>query len=200
MPEDTQALLRAAAVIGRDIDTLLLETTAGLDNERVLSLLEPAVATGLLVEVAGRWDYRFTHALVRDALYAELSRLQRARIHRRVGEALETLHAVDDPAAVGLLAITSPPRPGSVRRRRRWRTAGGPRGWRRLSWPTTSRSAFSRPRSPRWISRGPTPSTGAANCWWSWARPGASPVTWWAPVVCLTRRSASAAGSATILW
>ncbi|HEX6870380.1 MAG TPA: BTAD domain-containing putative transcriptional regulator, partial [Micromonosporaceae bacterium] len=104
LPEDTQALLRAAAVIGRDVDAVLLETAAGIDNERVMSLLEPAVATGLLVEVPQRWDYRFTHALVRDALYAELSRLQRSRIHRRVGEALEALGRADDPASIGLLA------------------------------------------------------------------------------------------------
>ncbi|MGB2571824.1 BTAD domain-containing putative transcriptional regulator [Micromonospora citrea] len=104
LPDGTQALLRAAAVIGRDVDVVLLETTAGIDNEQVMGLLEPAVATGLLVEVPGRWDYRFAHALVRDALYAELNRLQRARIHRRVGEALETLPTADEPAVTGLLA------------------------------------------------------------------------------------------------
>ena len=104
MPEETQALLRAAAVIGRDVDTVLLESAAGLDYERVLSLLEPAVASGLLVEVPDGWNYRFAHSLVRDALYAELSRLQRARVHRRIGEALESMHQTDDPATVGLLA------------------------------------------------------------------------------------------------
>ncbi|WP_158566405.1 BTAD domain-containing putative transcriptional regulator [Micromonospora craterilacus] len=104
MPEETQALLRAAAVIGRDVDTVLLESAAGLDYERVLSLLEPAVASGLLVEVPDGWNYRFAHALVRDALYAELSRLQRSRVHRRTGEALESLHRADDPATIGLLA------------------------------------------------------------------------------------------------
>ena len=104
LPEDTQALLRAAAVIGRDVDSALLEATAGIDNERMMGLLEPAVAAGLLVEVPGSWDYRFEHALVRDALYAELSRLQLARIHRRVGEAMETLHRSSDPGTMGRLA------------------------------------------------------------------------------------------------
>ncbi|MBO4210343.1 BTAD domain-containing putative transcriptional regulator [Micromonospora echinofusca] len=104
MPEGTQSLLRAAAVIGRDVDAVLLETTAGIDNEQLMGLLEPAVATGLLLEVPDGWDYRFAHALVRDALYAELNRLQRARIHRRVGEAMEALHPVDDLTVAGLLA------------------------------------------------------------------------------------------------
>ncbi|MFU8872850.1 BTAD domain-containing putative transcriptional regulator [Micromonospora sp. SL4-19] len=104
MPEETQALLRAAAVIGRDVDTVLLESAAALDYERVLSLLEPAVASGLLVESPDGWNYRFAHSLVRDALYAELSRLQRARVHRRIGEALESLHRAGDPVTTGLLA------------------------------------------------------------------------------------------------
>jgi hypothetical protein len=104
LPEDTQALLRAAAVIGRDVDADLLQATAGLDPERMLSVLEPAVATGLLVEMSGSWDYQFSHALVRDALYAELSRLQRSRIHRRVGEAMEGLSSTDDLVTVGRLA------------------------------------------------------------------------------------------------
>ncbi|TQS42227.1 AfsR/SARP family transcriptional regulator [Cryptosporangium phraense] len=90
LPQDTQALLRAAAVGGRDIDVDVLQLVLELDDERVLTLLEPAVASGLVEELPDGWDYRFSHALVRDALYVGLSRLQRARLHRRVGEALET--------------------------------------------------------------------------------------------------------------
>ncbi|GAA3397135.1 BTAD domain-containing putative transcriptional regulator [Cryptosporangium minutisporangium] len=89
LPQDTQALLRAAAVGGRDIEVDVLENVMELDTERVLMLLEPAVASGLVEELPDGWDYRFSHALVRDALYVGLSRLQRARLHRRVGEALE---------------------------------------------------------------------------------------------------------------
>ncbi|MFI5956638.1 BTAD domain-containing putative transcriptional regulator [Cryptosporangium sp. NPDC051539] len=97
LPQDTQALLRAAAVGGRDIDVDVLQAVMELDDERVLTLLEPAVASGLVEELPDGWDYRFAHALVRDALYVGLSRLQRARLHRRVGEALEP-RAADRPA------------------------------------------------------------------------------------------------------
>ncbi|MEU6428167.1 BTAD domain-containing putative transcriptional regulator [Microbispora sp. NPDC046973] len=91
LPEDSQTLLRAAAVIGRDVDADVLETATGVGGARVMMLLEPAVATGLLVEVDGGWDYRFSHALVQEALYSGLSRRQRAQLHGRVGEAVETL-------------------------------------------------------------------------------------------------------------
>ncbi|MBO4273449.1 BTAD domain-containing putative transcriptional regulator [Microbispora triticiradicis] len=91
LPEDSQTLLRAAAVIGRDVDADVLETATGIGGSRVMMLLEPAVATGLLVEVDGGWDYRFSHALVQEALYSGLSRRQRAQLHGRVGEAIESL-------------------------------------------------------------------------------------------------------------
>ncbi|MGI5155922.1 ATP-binding protein [Microbispora sp. CA-102843] len=91
LPEDSQTLLRAAAVIGRDVDADVLETATGVGGARVMMLLEPAVAIGLLIEVDGGWDYRFSHALVQEALYSGLSRRQRAQLHGRVGEAIETL-------------------------------------------------------------------------------------------------------------
>ncbi|MFG2247824.1 BTAD domain-containing putative transcriptional regulator [Spirillospora sp. NPDC048823] len=94
LPEETRALLRAAAVAGRDVGIDLLETVTDMTPEQVMTALEPAIATGLLVEppagtVGPAPDYRFAHALVREALYAGLSRLERSRLHLRVGEALE---------------------------------------------------------------------------------------------------------------
>ncbi|MGW7481748.1 BTAD domain-containing putative transcriptional regulator [Nonomuraea muscovyensis] len=89
LPEETRALLRAAAVAGRDIGIDLLETVTDTGAEHVMAALEPAVATGLLVEPPTGADYRFSHALVQETLYAGLSRLERSRLHLRVGEALE---------------------------------------------------------------------------------------------------------------
>ncbi|MER7282046.1 BTAD domain-containing putative transcriptional regulator [Dactylosporangium sp. NPDC000244] len=100
LPDDTQVLLHAAAVIGRDVSLLVLEASTDRPNEAVLEALEPAVAAGLLTEVPGTWDYRFSHAIVRDTVYGGLSRLQRARLHKQVGEALER---TEDPALLPLL-------------------------------------------------------------------------------------------------
>ncbi|WP_329429886.1 AAA family ATPase [Streptosporangium sp. NBC_01495] len=89
LPEETRELLRAAAVTGREVEIDVLEAVTGIPAERVMALLEPAVASGLLTEPPGGPDYRFSHALVRDALLAGLGRLARARLHLRTGECLE---------------------------------------------------------------------------------------------------------------
>ncbi|MFB9208061.1 BTAD domain-containing putative transcriptional regulator [Nonomuraea spiralis] len=89
LPEETRDLLAAAAVAGRDVSAAVLESVTGSTAEQVMAALEPAVATGLLVEPRSGADYRFSHALVQEALYAGLSRLDRARLHLRTGEALE---------------------------------------------------------------------------------------------------------------
>jgi len=83
-------LLRVAAVIGRDVDAALLERVVLLAEDEFLGALEEALAAGLLVEsdeTPGR--YRFSHALIRETLYEGMSVPRRARIHKRVGEAIE---------------------------------------------------------------------------------------------------------------
>lgn len=94
LPEQTRSLLSSAAVLGREVSLDALEAVSGTPAEEVMALLEPAVATGLLVEVPDGFDYRFSHALVRDALYADLSRVRKAQLHLRAGLALETLPGV----------------------------------------------------------------------------------------------------------
>lgn len=101
LPEETRDLLRAAAVAGREVDIGLLEAVTGTPGEQVMSELEPAVATGLLAEPPSGPDYRFAHALVRQAVYSGLSRLERARLHLRLAEATE---AVVPDAEPGTLA------------------------------------------------------------------------------------------------
>ncbi len=82
--------LRVAAVIGRDFDALLLERVASMAEDEFLNALDEALAAGLVVETPGRpGRYSFSHALIRETLYEGMSAPRRARIHRRVGEALE---------------------------------------------------------------------------------------------------------------
>jgi DNA-binding SARP family transcriptional activator/tetratricopeptide (TPR) repeat protein len=83
-------LLRVAAVIGRDVDAALLERVVLLAEEDFLSALDEALAAGLLVESDEKPDsYVFSHALIRETLYEGMSVPRRARIHKRVGEAIE---------------------------------------------------------------------------------------------------------------
>ncbi|MDP9798730.1 DNA-binding SARP family transcriptional activator [Catenuloplanes nepalensis] len=95
LPESARELLRRAAVLGRDIDPDLLAALSDLDDDALLDALDLAVAAGLLTESAGR--LRFTHILVRDTLYGDLSALRRSRWHAAAGTALERLRP-DDPA------------------------------------------------------------------------------------------------------
>ena len=86
----TIELLRMGSVAGRDFDAELLEQLVELEEAEFLSALEDALAAGVLLEsmaVPGR--YSFSHALIREALYEGMSSPRRARLHRRVGEALE---------------------------------------------------------------------------------------------------------------
>ncbi|MEU6238106.1 BTAD domain-containing putative transcriptional regulator, partial [Kitasatospora sp. NPDC047058] len=88
--------LRLAAVAGREAPAALLVHAAD-DAEQLLDALDAGVTAGLLTEPRPG-TVRFTHALVRDALEGDLTRLRLARMHSRLGRALIALGS-DDVAA-----------------------------------------------------------------------------------------------------
>jgi tetratricopeptide (TPR) repeat protein len=90
LSEECNRVLPIAAVIGRQFDLRTLEQITGLPDDRVLDLLEESVAARIIDEVkdaVGR--YSFSHGLIRETLYEELTGTRRARLHRQIGEALE---------------------------------------------------------------------------------------------------------------
>lgn len=90
LPEGGPELLARAALIGRDFDLAILERTTAEPEDRIIELLDAAVAAGLLDEsgtVPGR--YSFVHALVRSTLGESLGLTRRAAVHRQIGEAIE---------------------------------------------------------------------------------------------------------------
>jgi predicted ATPase len=114
----TQQLLRVAAAAGPGVTQPLLAAVAGLDDQQLLAGLREAVDQQLLVpDPAGGEGYVFRHALVAEAVHAELLAGERVRLHTALAAALEA----------GLEA-------GAARRR------AGRRGW-----PTTGRPPATSP-------------------------------------------------------
>ncbi|MBW9216901.1 AAA family ATPase [Mumia sp. zg.B53] len=87
VPDGTLDVLRHAAVVGRRFDLPTVVSSTGLDDLTVLDRLEPATSAGM-VRDEGDDRFRFSHALVRDAVYATLSPSRRQRMHARIAEAL----------------------------------------------------------------------------------------------------------------
>ena len=99
--DPTQAeVVVAVEVLGQQIDPGQLAEVASLDVSDVASALTALMAGGL-VERSAAGQPRFTHALIGEVAYAQLSRSTRARLHqvaadsieRRAGERLD-LHAM----------------------------------------------------------------------------------------------------------
>ena len=86
----TIALLELAATAGAEFELDVIRRAAGLAETELLASLEEAVASGMIEELPSQsLSCRFTHELLRRALYDGLSRARRAELHLRVGEALE---------------------------------------------------------------------------------------------------------------
>jgi DNA-binding CsgD family transcriptional regulator/tetratricopeptide (TPR) repeat protein len=82
-------LLDLAATIGPEFELDVIRCAAGQAERELLAALEETVASGMVEELpAPRLLCRFTHELVRRAVYDRLSLARRAELHLRVGEAL----------------------------------------------------------------------------------------------------------------
>ena len=82
-----QQVLRTAAVTGRRIDDELARQASGLDGPEYDEAVREAVAHQLLVP-DGERGYAFRHALLREAIYADLLPGERTRLHGRLAELL----------------------------------------------------------------------------------------------------------------
>jgi DNA-binding winged helix-turn-helix (wHTH) protein/tetratricopeptide (TPR) repeat protein len=98
-------LLTVAAVIGRDFTLSALELATEHSRETVLDAVSAASEAGTIQQSRDRiGHFRFQHILVRDALRESLSTVDRAGLHKRVGEVLERLYGVDTEEHLAELA------------------------------------------------------------------------------------------------
>jgi ABC-type transport system substrate-binding protein/class 3 adenylate cyclase len=90
---DARELVSVAAVIGRTFDLPLLEKI--LPSEQLLPALSTLQRLELVVERRRRPapEYGFRHGLVQEVAYTSLVEAKRRKLHRKVGEAIEELHA-----------------------------------------------------------------------------------------------------------
>jgi predicted ATPase len=118
LSKECNRLLSVAAVIGRDFTLSVLERVAESPRTRILELLDEAASARVVNRpAAAPASYGFSHALIRETLYEELTTPVRVRLHRRVAEVLEELHGAD--AGLHLAEIAHHFFPGCARRRRR---------------------------------------------------------------------------------
>ena len=89
LDQASREIVELSAVLGERIPVPLLLGAAPIDQETTLACLERAVEGGLLGSVPGGLDYRFAHALARQAILDSIPPLRRSRLHARVGRALE---------------------------------------------------------------------------------------------------------------
>lgn len=105
LPEESSGLLSIASVIGREFRLETLARVAGLPSEAVIELLEEPVRTGIVELAPGEVGrYGFSHAIIRETLYGEITASRRLALHRRTAEVLEALYRDDADQHLGELA------------------------------------------------------------------------------------------------
>ena len=102
---ETQAVLELASVAGPEFETDVIGQAGDLDAPALAAALDEGVRSGMIEEVPGRTlAHRFTHELVRRALYDRLAAGRRAELHLRVGEALDERSSGGSARALGDIA------------------------------------------------------------------------------------------------
>jgi DNA-binding SARP family transcriptional activator len=105
LSDESTPMLTLACVLGREFGLEALARLSELPSDEMLDVLDEAVAARVLAAVPGdRGRLRFAHTLIRETLYDKLTTPRRVQLHRRAGEALESLYAHDPEPHVAELA------------------------------------------------------------------------------------------------
>ncbi len=97
-------LLTVASAMPAGFTWEVVRKLCSADEVALLDALDEAVAARLLRERKDERQprYEFTHALIRQTLYEELSAPRRVLLHRRIGERLEAIHGAASAPLVEL--------------------------------------------------------------------------------------------------
>jgi DNA-binding CsgD family transcriptional regulator len=111
--DSARNMLDAASVLGERIDPPVLTEVTELSAAQAGTLLDQAVAQGVLASAPDIAGLSFRHAIVRDAVYDELAPSRRMALHEQAARALE--RSGRGAAVAGQIAS-------------HWQRSGGP-GW-----------------------------------------------------------------------
>lgn len=100
---DARELLTLAAVVGDRFELPVLEAVCDREPEDLLALLRELASQQLLVEVEDD-QFRFPHALTREAVLRQMLARERRVLHARIADAIEALYAKDLDEHAGPLA------------------------------------------------------------------------------------------------
>jgi eukaryotic-like serine/threonine-protein kinase len=105
LPESTRRALWFAAVLGQEFRAAALAPVLDGGWEAALAALAPAERSGLIdPDPLHLGHYRFRHALVREALYEDLSPVDRLAMHQQAAEILQGLYQAEEHAHLEELA------------------------------------------------------------------------------------------------
>lgn len=108
LSEATARALGLGAALGPEFSFEVLRRIGDYEVDEALDLVDEAVQAGLLQPVTGVLSrYRFSHDLVRETLYDDLSPGRRVRLHRRIAEVMEEVYASSIDAHLAELAFHS---------------------------------------------------------------------------------------------
>jgi len=86
----TTSVLELAATAGAEFELEVVRRGSRLGEDELVAALDEAIRSAMIEQLpARRFAYRFTHELVRRAVYGRLTAARKAQLHLRVGEARE---------------------------------------------------------------------------------------------------------------
>ena len=91
--DEVAELLSVASVIGREFELTLLQQVVDIEMEPLLEILSQAVSAEVISETSALGRYAFSHILIRETLYEDLTAAKRMRLHRTVAETFEAFYA-----------------------------------------------------------------------------------------------------------